>query len=167
MLSAMYLTIAGKTTGKFSGSKLQDGHDGKILIQEFRSLYDLPADTQKGMNLGINGRGVLTLTKEMDKSSPSFVKSIGHREKLTQFELEIHQPKADGSGESELAFTIILEDGVVVKIDMHSSNPLKEGGINGALGFMEDISFAYETLKIKHAPSKDEGTVSWGKTLKN
>ncbi|MGC3029269.1 type VI secretion system tube protein TssD [Burkholderia sp. DN3021] len=160
MLAGMYLKVKGKTQGEIKGSVVQDNHDGKIHIYAFKHDYDMPAKMQEGMTPGANARGVLTLTKEMDRSSPQFLQALGKRETLTDFELEIYRPKLDGTGVTELEFTLKLEGVLVVHIDEYSRKPYEEGS-DGVLGHMEDISFAYQGFQMEHKESGVSGEASW------
>ncbi|WP_217591204.1 Hcp family type VI secretion system effector [Burkholderia sp. GbtcB21] len=164
MLAGMYLKVKGKTQGEIKGSVVQENHDGKIHVYAFKHDYDMPAKMQDGLTPGASARGVLTLTKEMDRSSPQFLQALGKREKLTDFELEIYRPKLDGSGTTELEFTLKLKDVLVVHIDEYSRKPHEGGGDgikDGVLGHMEDISFTYQGFSMEHKESGVSGEASW------
>ncbi|KWC39195.1 hcp protein [Burkholderia ubonensis] len=160
MLAGMYLKVNGKAQGAIRGSVVQDNHDGKIHIHAFKHDYDMPAKLQEGMTPGGNARGVLTLTKEMDQSSPQFLQALGKRETLTDFELEIYRPTLEGTGGTKLEFTLKLQGVLVVHIAQYSRKPHDEGS-DGVLGHMEDISFAYQGFQMEHKLSGVSGDASW------
>lgn len=161
MLAQMYLKVKGRTQGEIKGSVTQKDHGGKILIHGFKHSYDMPANLQAGRIVSSEARGVLTLTKEMDQSSPQFWQALGKREFLDDFVFEIYRPKKSGAGLTELDFTLKLKDVLVTRVEAHSSEPLKEGEASGALGNMEDVSFAYQGFELEHKDSGISGQANW------
>ncbi|WP_279512599.1 type VI secretion system tube protein TssD [Burkholderia pseudomallei] len=93
MLAGIYLKVKGKTQGDIKGSVVQDGHDKKIQIIAFKNDYDMPAKLQEGLSPAAAARGTITVTKEMDRSSPQFLQALGKREMMEVFEITIYRPK--------------------------------------------------------------------------
>jgi len=66
-----YLTLEGADGKKIEGSCEIDGHQGKILVQAADLMVELPKNPQTGLPSGKRQHLGLTVTKEIDKSSPT------------------------------------------------------------------------------------------------
>lgn len=167
MLAGIYLKVKGKTTGEIKGSVVQEGHDGKIHILAFKNDYDMPARLQEGLTPAAAARGTITLTKEMDRSSPQFLQALGKREMMEEFEITIYSPKADketGGDLTELLFTYKFEKVLITHMDQYSPTPHKDdsNGIKeGLLGYIEEIKFTYSGYSLEHAESGIAGVANW------
>ncbi|RIV65875.1 type VI secretion system effector Hcp1 [Burkholderia pseudomallei] len=166
MLAGIYLKVKGNTQGEIKGSVVQEGHDGKIHILAFKNDYDMPARLQEGLTPAAAARGTITLTKEMDRSSPQFLQALGKREMMEEFEITIHRPKTDTTGGdlTELLFTYKFAKVLIIHMDQYSPTPHKDdsNGIKeGLLGYIEEIKFAYSGYSLEHAESGITGAANW------
>ncbi len=166
MLAGIYLKVKGKTQGEIKGSVVQEGHDGKFHILAFKNDYDMPARLQEGLTPAAAARGTITLTKEMDRSSPQFLQALGKREMMEEFEITIHRPKTDTTGGdlTELLFTDKLEKVLITHMVQYSPTPHKDdsNGIKeGLLGYIEEIKFTYSGYSLEHAESGIAGAANW------
>src|SRR5690606_37497336 len=77
-----YLTLEGENQGKIEGSCEVSGHQGKILIQAVEHIIELPKNPQSGLPSGKRQHLGITLTKEIDKSSPKLYQALCSGEQL-------------------------------------------------------------------------------------
>ncbi|MFA5610433.1 MAG: type VI secretion system tube protein TssD, partial [Alcaligenes sp.] len=106
-----YLTLEGETQGKIEGSCEVQGHSGKILIQAVDHRIELPKSPQTGLPSGKRQHLGITLTKEIDKSSPKIFQAQCSGEQLSKVELEFYRISPKGT--EEKYYTIRLEKAVV------------------------------------------------------
>ena len=85
--------------------------------------------------------GAITLTKEVDKSSPLIFQALAKGEKFTEVKLAFF--RLNGSALVQY-YTITLKNAAVATARVWVPNCLL--ATNGGLGHMEDISFSYETI---------------------
>ena len=77
-----YLMLEGQNQGKIEGSTKIQGHDGKILVQAVEHLVDIPKNPQTGLPAGKRVHQGITLTKEVDKSSPKLFQALTSGEQM-------------------------------------------------------------------------------------
>ena len=77
-----YLSLEGQTQGTIEGSSKVQGHEGKILVQAVEHLVDIPSNPQNGLPSGKCVLGPMTLSKEVDKSSPKLFQALSQGEQM-------------------------------------------------------------------------------------
>ncbi|ASR89744.1 MULTISPECIES: Hcp family type VI secretion system effector [Alcaligenes] len=152
-----YLTLEGETQGKIEGSCEVQGHSGKILIQAVDHRIELPKSPQTGLPSGKRQHLGITLTKEIDKSSPKIFQAQCSGEQLSKVELEFYRISPKGT--EEKYYTIRLEKAVVTSSRTWVPNCLAPE--NRQFGHMEDIALTYEKIVWTWEPDGIEAEDSW------
>jgi len=152
-----YLTLQGETQGKIEGSREVQGHSGKILIQAVDHRIELPKSPQTGLPSGKRQHLGITLTKEIDKSSPKIFQAQCSGEQLSKVELEFYRISPKGT--EEKYYTIRLEKAVVTSSRTWVPNCLAPE--NRQFGHMEDIALTYEKIVWTWEPDGIEAEDSW------
>ena len=152
-----YLTLEGETQGKIEGSCEVQGHSGKILIQAVDHRIELPKSPQTGLPSGKRQHLGITLTKEIDKSSPKIFQAQCSGEQLSKVELEFYRISPKGT--EEKYYTIRLEKAVVTSSRTWVPNCLAPE--NRQFGHREDIALTYEKIVWTWEPDGIEAEDSW------
>lgn len=152
-----YLTVEGQQQGKIDGSTKVKGHEGKILVQAVEHLVEIPKSPQTGLPTGKRVHGPMTLTKEIDKSSPKLFQALtsGEQLKTVRFEYMRISPK----GTEENYYSVALENAILTNIRSWTPNCLVSE--NQQIGHMEDISLTYEKITWTYEPDGIEAEDSW------
>src|SRR5690606_28849390 len=107
-----YLTLEGNQQGKIEGSNEVQGHKGKILVQAVEHLIELPKNPQTGLPSGKRQHLGITLTKEIDKSSPKIYQALTSGEQMKEVIVEFYRISPKGTEETN--YSIKLEKSVIV-----------------------------------------------------
>lgn len=134
------LTVEGPS-GKIEGSCEIEGREGSILVQAFDHVVELSSD-ERGMVVGRRVHRPLTVTKEIDRSTPLLYQAMCTGTFLPKVVLDWY--RVDETGAQELYFKISMRNAMVSKIHPWVPNVLDEA----SQGFrhMEDISFSYQSI---------------------
>ena len=130
-----YLMLEGQNQGKIEGSTKIQGHDGKILVQAVEHLVDIPKNPQTGLPAGKRVHQGITLTKEVDKSSPKLFQALTSGEQMKSVVLEFYRISPKGT--EEKYYTITLSNAVIVSARTWVPNTLDPNFKQ--MGHMEDI----------------------------
>ncbi len=152
-----YLTVSGQNQGKMDGSCQISGHEGKILVQAVDHTIELPKSIQTGLPTGRRIHGPLTITKEIDKSSPKLFQALTSGEQLTSAKLEYY--RISPQGKEELYYTVEIKNAIITS--MHKFVPMCLEPANKSMGHMEAVSFTYETIIETWTPNGIEAQDSW------
>ena len=101
-----YLSIEGQNQGKIEGSSTVTGHEGMILVQAVEHLIDIPKNPQTGLPAGKRVHQGMTLTKEIDKSSPKLLQALTSGEQLKSVVLEFYRISPKGTEEKYYTITL-------------------------------------------------------------
>lgn len=134
------LTVEGPA-GKIEGSCDIAGREGTILVQAFDHVVELPSD-ERGMVVGRRIHRPLTVTKEIDRSTPLLYQAMCTGDLLPSVKLDWY--RVDEAGAQELYFHITMRNAMVSKIHPWVPNVLDES--SAGYRHMEDISFSYESI---------------------
>ena len=157
MAMPCYLTLEGQNQGKIEGSCEITGHQGKILVQAVEHNIEIPKNPQSGLPSGKRQHLGMTLTKEIDKSSPKIYQALCSGEQLKTAVLEFYRISPKGT--EEKYYTIKLENAVVVGTHLWVPNCLQPD--NRQLGHMEDVQLTYEKITWTWEPDGIESEDSW------
>ncbi len=133
-----YMTLSGQTQGKIDGGCTIKGHEGAILVQGVDHTIEIPKSIQTGLPTGRRIHGPLTITKEIDKSSPK---------------------RISPQGKEELYYTVEIKNAVITSMRKYVPNCLDP--VNKTMGHMEEVSFTYETIIETFTPHGIEAQDSW------
>lgn len=152
-----YLTVSGQNQGKIEGSTKVQGHEGKILVQAVDHTIEIPKNPQTGQPSGKRQHGAMTITKEIDKSSPKLYQALTSGEQLTQVLLEFY--RISPKGLEEKYYTAELSNAVLTNMKSWTPNALHPD--NRQMGHMEDLAFSYEKIVWTYVPDGIEAEDSW------
>lgn len=152
-----YLSLDGENQGQIEGSTQVKGHEKKILVQAVEHVIELPKSPQTGLPTGKRQHLGMTITKEIDKSSPKIYQALCSGESLKTVELEFFRISPKGT--EEKYYTIKLQNAVIVSTRLWIPNCLVTD--NRQLGHMEDISMTYEKIVWTWQPDGIEAEDSW------
>jgi type VI secretion system secreted protein Hcp len=153
-----YLKLTGDIQGEIRGSTTLAGREGTIMVIAFEHEVVSPRDRASGRPTGKRQHGALTITKEIDRSSPQLMSMLINNETIREWELRFWQPTS--GGEEDQFYTIRLEDAAVSGIRQEMLNnrypenmPHKE---------REHVSFCYRKITWTY---EEEGLATeddWG-----
>ena len=152
-----YLTLEGQTQGKIEGSCEVSGHQGKIMIQAVEHSIEIPKSPQTGLPSGKRQHLGLTVTKEIDKSSPKLFQALCSGEQMRRVILEYYRISPRGT--EEKYYTVELQNAILTSIRTWVPNCLIRDNLQ--LGHMEDVSLTYETIIWTWEPDGIEAQDSW------
>jgi type VI secretion system secreted protein Hcp len=115
-----YLRLTGETQGEIKGSVTQKGREDSIMVIAFSHDLTVPRDPSTGQPAGKRSHSPLTITKEIDKSTPLLMNALVNNERMTRFELRFWQPSV--TGQEVQHYTIILMDAQIVSIRQEMLN---------------------------------------------
>lgn len=157
MAMPCHLSLEGNTQGKIDGSCEIEGREGTILVYKLEHSIGIPRDTHTGLPTGKRIHGSLTVTKEIDKSSPKLFQALTSGEQFKEVLLDFYRISPQGSEESY--YTIKLENAIAVDIRAWFPETLiKE---NEPYKHMENVSFSYEKIIWTWVPDGIEAEDSW------
>lgn len=152
-----YLILEGQNQGKIEGSTKVKGHDGKIMVQAVEHVIEIPKSPQTGLPTGKRVHGPMTLTKEIDKSSPKLLQALTSGEQMKSATLEFYRISPKGT--EEKYYTAKLENAILTSIRSWTPNCLDPE--HKQMGHMEDMSLTYEKITWTFEPDGIEAEDSW------
>ncbi|MFM0305073.1 type VI secretion system tube protein TssD [Paraburkholderia sediminicola] len=158
-----YLTLEGADGKKIEGSCEIDGHQGKILVQAADLMVELPKNPQTGLPSGKRQHLGLTVTKEIDKSSPTIQQALCTGQTLKSALLEFFHITKEGK--EEKYYSIQLANAAVVSARTWVPNCLERE--NASLGHMETIGMTYEKIVWTWVKDGIEAEDDWLKPNKS
>ena len=150
------LRITGEVQGEIEGSCELEDREGTILVQAFDHLVEIPTD-ERGVAAGRRRHSPITITKEIDRSTPMLYQALCTGELLTEVVLDWY--RFDEGGEEELYFSLEMNNAMITRIRPWVPNVLDRG--NEQLRHMEDISIAYESIIWTWEPDGIEYEDRW------
>ncbi len=152
-----HLSVVGELQGEIEGSCDFDGREGTIIVQHVDHVVEVPTDS-RGISTGRRVHRPITITKELDSSTPMLFQALCMGERLTDLTLEYY--RIEETGAQELYFTCYMQNCSISKIRPWVPNALAEG--NQGFRHMEDVSFMYEKIRWTWEPSGIEYEDVWG-----
>lgn len=152
-----YLTLKGVSQGKIEGSNKVSGHEGKILVQAVDHTIEIPKSPQTGLPTGKRVHCPMTLTKQIDKSSPKLFQALTTGEQMEEVTLEYY--RISPKGREEKYYTVKLANAILTNIRAWMPNCLEDR--HSQMEHMEDISFTYEKITWTYDSDGIEAEDSW------
>jgi len=152
-----HLSLTGKNQGKIEGSCDIKGREGTILVYALDHHIEIPRDTHSGLPTGKRIHLPMTITKEIDKSSPKLYQALTSGEQLSEVLLDFY--RISPTGTEEKYFTTKLENAIIVSIE--SFYPETFIPSNEPYKHMEKVSFTYEKIIWTWQPDGIEAEDSW------
>lgn len=132
-VNKIFLKLEGDTQGEINGGSTDAGHEGDIFVIGYSHTIISPRDAASGLPTGKRQHKPLTITKEVDKSTPLLMNVLAQNENLGKFELRFF---ANVDSVETNFFTIELDNAQIASI--HTELRL---GIN-----VEVVSFVYTSI---------------------
>ena len=137
-----YLTLEGETQGPISGSVTQAGREESIMVIGYNHEVVSPRDAASGLPTGKRQHKPLTITKEVDKSTPLLMNVLVNNENLTAWRLDFWRPSR--SGMEEQFYSIELLNANIAGIRSEMLNNKYEENMRHAE--REHVSFTYQKI---------------------
>jgi type VI secretion system secreted protein Hcp len=152
-----YVSITGEKQQKIKGSSEVQGHKEKILVQGVEHLIDIPKSQQTGLPVGKRIHQGMTLTKEVDMSSPLLFQALNEGEQLKEVVLQFYRITKEGKEENY--YSIKLENAALVSIRTWVPNVLLPDFKQ--MGHMEDVVMTYRKITWTWHDGGIESTDDW------
>ena len=137
-----YMRLKGDTQGDIKGSVTQKGREDSIMVIGFNHEVVAPRDAASGLPTGKRQHKPLTITKELDKSSPLIMNVLTNNENISEWELRFWQPSK--SGQEVQYYTIQLINASVAGIRTEMLN--NKYPENMQHREREHVSFTYQKI---------------------
>jgi len=152
-----YLQMRGEKVGAIKGNVTQKGREDSIMVIAYSHDISAPIDASSGLPGSKIKHNVLSITKEIDRSTPIIYGLLVNNEKITEFRLEFWQPSA--TGKEVQHFTIQLTGAHVTSIkSVMLNNKYPE---NMQHKEREEISFSYDTITWTWMDGGIKTTAEW------
>jgi type VI secretion system secreted protein Hcp len=137
------LRLVGQKSGKIQGSVTQKGREGTIAVIASSHAILSPRDPATGLPTGKRQHRPLSITKELDRSTPILRSALTSNETLTTCDLLFY--RADKTGIEAQYFTIRLTNASIASMEMQMPNN-KHADLT-ALETFEDVTFVYQKIE--------------------
>lgn len=152
-----FMKVVGTTQGEIQGSCQIQGRENTILVQGVDHTIEIPRSPQTGLPTGKRVHLPMTVTVEIDKSTPKLYQALCSGEKLSSVEVDYYW--ISPQGKEEKYYSVKLEDAIVVGMRGWFPNCLLPD--DQQLGHMQDISFTYSKIIETWQPDGIEAEDSW------
>jgi|GEM_PF-2111771 len=149
-----YVTVTGSKQGKFKGSSLQKGQEGKIEGLRFTFEVTSPRDVATGQVSGKRQYKPIGLIKPIDASSPQFFQALITNEVLPTVLFEFHNVSKMGT--EQTYYTIKLTNATVAKLGQSTPTLYSEVSRSsaGEPELLEEIWFSFQKIEMEHKLGK-------------
>ena len=154
-----YLIAKAQKQGQIKGSVIQKGKEGWIAVYGFHHEVVSPREVASGMATGKRQHKPLTITKEIDKSTPLLYQALVTNEIFSELTLRFFAPDLKGAGKEIQIYTIKLVNANINSIvDDMANIKIAE---NTKLPLLEMISFTYQKIEWTWNEGGITSTDSW------
>ena len=115
-----FMRLKGATQGQIRGCETRAGREDSIMVIAFDHQVLSQLDSSSNNATGRPQHKALTITKEIDKTSPLLMKALVNNELIVEFELRFWQPSA--TGKEVQFYTIQLVKASIVSIRQEMLN---------------------------------------------
>ena len=152
-----HMSVTGENQGKIEGSCAIKGREGTILVYALDHTIQIPRDPHSGLPTGKRIHMPMTITKEIDKSSPKLMQALSSGEHLTEVVLDFYRISPKGT--EEKYYTVKLAAGIIVSVESYF--PETFVAENEPFKHMEKISFTYGKIVWTWQPDGIEAEDDW------
>lgn len=152
-----YMKLTGETQGEIRGPVTQKGRRGSIMVIGFGHEIVSPRDAASGLPTGKRQHKPLTITKEIDKTSPLLMQALVTNENLTEVIIQFWQPAR--TGKEVQHFTVTLVNAKIAGIRQEMLN--NKYPENMQHKEREHISFSYQKIEWMHNKSGVTSEDDW------
>ena len=154
-----YLIAKAQKQGQIKGSVTQKGREGWILVYGFHHEIVSPRDAASGLATGKRQHKPLSITKEIDKSTPLLYQAFVNNENFSEVILRFFTSDLKVAGKEIQNYTIKLINANIISIvDDMANNKIAE---NAKLPILEIISFSYQKIEWTWTDGAITATDSW------
>ena len=154
-----YLIAKTQKLGQIKGSVIQKGREGWIGVYGFHHDIVSPRDPASGLATGKRQHKPLTITKEIDKSTPLLYQAFVNNENFSEVILRFFTSDLKVAGKEIQNYTIKLINANIISIvDDMANNKIAE---NAKLPILEIISFSYQKIEWTWTDGAITATDSW------
>ncbi|MCY7421447.1 MAG: type VI secretion system tube protein Hcp [Chitinophagaceae bacterium] len=140
-----YLVAKAQKQGQIKGSVIQKGKEGWIAVYGFHHEIVSPREVASGLATGKRQHKPLTITKEIDKSTPLLYQALVNNESFSEVALRFFASDTKGAGKGAEIYTIKLTNANISSIvDDMANIKIAE---NIKLPLLEMISFTYQKIE--------------------
>lgn len=129
------MKVTGQKTGVFKGDSLQKGHEDQILVSSYQFELTVPRDAATGQATGRRQFHPLTITKQMNQSSPQLLFAAATGENLTKVEINFFQTTRTGTEVNY--YRVTLTNASISDVRQYSAGAT----VN------EDVSFTFQKVE--------------------
>lgn len=141
-----YLSVKGIKQGQIKGSVVQKGREGQIAVIAVDHEIVAPRDAATGLPTGKRQHKALTITKEIDKSTPLLLRALITNENLPEVILRFYSAGHTAPGGLEVNnYTVKLTNAHIASISEDMLNNKMEPGTR--MPVLEEVSFTYEKIE--------------------
>jgi len=102
-----HLSVTGKNQGKIEGSCDIQGRKGTILVYDLDHVVEIPRDPGTGLPTGKRIHGPLSVSAEVDRSTPKLYQALTSGEQLSEVVMDFY--RISPTGTEEKYFTVKLD----------------------------------------------------------
>jgi type VI secretion system secreted protein Hcp len=122
------MKITGKKTGVFKGDSNQKGRQDQILVSSYSFEVDSPRDTASGQASGKRQYKPITITKELNGSSPQLLGACSNNEVLDSVVINFY--KSDRTGKESNYYRVTLTNASISQVRQYSSGSAVSEGVS-------------------------------------
>jgi type VI secretion system secreted protein Hcp len=137
-----YLRLEGENQGEIRGSAYQKGREGSIMVIAFEHEVISPRDAASGLPTGKRQHKAITITKEIDRSTPLLMKALVNNENIKEWELRFWQ--LGKAGQEVQHYTIKLVNASIMSIRQEMLNNKYPENVQHKE--REHVSFCYQRI---------------------
>jgi type VI secretion system secreted protein Hcp len=139
-----YMKLTGDSQGNIAGSVTQSGREESMMIIAFNHEVISPRDAASGLPTGKRQHKPVTVTKEIDKSSPLLCNLLVNNENVSALEVRFWQPSPTGAEIQH--YTVQLTNASVAGIRTEMLNNKYQENMQHKE--REHISFCYQKITL-------------------
>ena len=152
-----YLYLEGENQGQIKGSVTQAGWENSIMVIGYSHIISSLRDPNTCQASGRLNHLPVSITKEVDKSSPLLFKAFAEHERMKEFRLGFWQLLP--SGQEQQHYTVLLEGAYIAGIHQEMLN--NRYPENTQHKEREHISFTYSRVTRKWMDGAIEEFDDW------
>ena len=151
------LSLVGEAQGPLKGSLTSPGRQGAIRVTGVDHVVRSILDIVTGQPVAKRAHGPITVTKEVDASTPQLHLAWSKNESFTTWRLDFHA--ADSTGQDVSYYVIELSSARVSRIQLAMPNTLVAANI--AASVHESVSFVYDKITWSWLPGNISAEDAW------
>ncbi len=159
MAQMIWVTITGAKQGKFTSDITRKGFENKIDVLTYNDSISIPTDGASGLPSGRRQHSPITVTKQIDKTSPLLANAAYSNENLSsvKFEFVRPTPTLGGSVGEKVFFTIELTNSNIISLTRSITGDSR----------IEAFELTFEKITITYVEGGIQADDDWSSGLGN